>query len=244
MSYRFDPAVPFRILKAVRDRELTAIPPAIKYTSPPGYDATRNLLKRLVEQGFLLVDERSELSIDPKLPELFKALRVSLTDLSGYGPGSIVCNPRFRPSRRAGAYPNVFVLMPFREELRSVYDDHIAPVATTKGLTCARADDLFGAESIVSEVWSCIRNAKIVIADCTGRNPNVFYEIGMAHTVGVPVILLSQSIDDVPLDLRHERVIVYAYTPQGVRAFERALSEAIDFEGRTIHRNVLGDYDY
>ena len=62
--------------------------------------------------------------------------------------------------------------------------------------------------------------SRAVIADCTTRNPNVFYEIGMAQTVGKPVLLITQDESDVPFDLRHLRYIKYAYTPPGMAAFE------------------------
>ena len=98
-------------------------------------------------------------------------------------------------------------------------------------MTVVRADDLSGAETIVNEIWSFISHAAVVIADCTGRNPNVFYEIGIAHTVGVPVILIAQDLADVPFDLRHQRVIDYRYTPPGMKDFEQSLTDALKFEG-------------
>jgi hypothetical protein len=58
--------------------------------------------------------------------------------------------------------------------------------------------------------------AKVIIADCTGSNPNAFYKIGLAHTLGKPVILTSQSVRDVPFDLRYLHFISYEYTPQGM----------------------------
>jgi hypothetical protein len=80
----------------------------------------------------------------------------------------------------------------------------------------------------MGDVWSAINAAKVIVADCTGRNPNVMYEIGLAHAIGRHTILISQSIDDVPFDLRHLRVIVYDYTPRGMREFEMKLAETID----------------
>jgi hypothetical protein len=77
------------------------------------------------------------------------------------------------------------------------------------------------------DIWSAIHAARIVVADCTGRNPNVFYEIGLAHAIGRYTILISQSIDDVPFDLRHLRIILYEYTPRGMEKFEKALIETM-----------------
>jgi hypothetical protein len=79
----------------------------------------------------------------------------------------------------------------------------------------------------MSEIWSAICKARLVIADCTGRNPNVFYEIGVAHTMGIPVILLTQRMEDVPFDLRHIRFIKYEFTPRGMQKFEKELSATL-----------------
>ena len=62
----------------------------------------------------------------------------------------------------------------------------------------------------------------------TDRNPNVFYETGVAHTVGKEVILITQSMNDVPFDLKHLRCIVYDYTPRGIQFLESNLKNTID----------------
>lgn len=122
---------------------------------------------------------------------------------------------------------DLFVLMPFAQNLKPIYDDHIKKIAGKLNLTIARADDFFSQNSIMQEVWSAIALASILIADCTGKNPNVFYEIGLAHALEKPVILITQNPDDVPFDLRHRRYILYAYSPPGMKIFENALSKTI-----------------
>ena len=82
----------------------------------------------------------------------------------------------------------------------------------------------------MGDVWTAICRSRIIIADCTGRNPNVFYEIGIAHTVGKPVILIAQNSKDVPFDLRHIRYIPYEYTPVGIKRFESVLANTIQTE--------------
>ena len=123
----------------------------------------------------------------------------------------------------AGEWPQVFVLMPFTADLKPIFEDHIKRVAKAAGLKAGRADDFFSSRSVVSEIWSAICAASVIVADCTGRNPNVFYEIGVAHTVGKDTILISQHLEDVPFDLRHLRVIIYEYTPRGMDVFEEKL---------------------
>ena len=82
----------------------------------------------------------------------------------------------------------------------------------------------------MSDIWNAIYDARLIIADCTNRNPNVFYEIGVAHAIGQKVILITQNKDDVPFDLRHLRFIDYEYTPRGMREFESRLKQTIQTE--------------
>ena len=124
-------------------------------------------------------------------------------------------------------YPDLFILMPFADEFRPIYEDHIKKVAEEIGIRCGRADDIFSNRSIMSDIWSAINAAKILVADCTGRNPNVFYEIGIAHTLSKETIIITQKIDDIPFDLRHLRIIEYSYNPRGMIKFEDALKRTI-----------------
>ena len=94
-------------------------------------------------------------------------------------------------------------------------------------LRVKRADDLFSRDSIMTDIWNALNQAKILIADCTGRNPNVFYEIGITSTIDKPVILITQNDNDVPFDLRHLRYIKYGYNPRGMKAFETQLRTAV-----------------
>lgn len=122
-----------------------------------------------------------------------------------------------------------FVLMPFRKELEAVYSDHIKKVMNSLNMKCVRADDLFSNSVIIDDIWDLINRARLVIADLTNKNPNVFYEIGLAHVVGRPVVLITQSIDDIPFDLRHLRNIVYEYTPRGMQKFEESLQNTLKY---------------
>ncbi|MEK0371228.1 MAG: hypothetical protein QQN55_08765, partial [Nitrosopumilus sp.] len=72
-----------------------------------------------------------------------------------------------------------------------------------------RADDLFRPSVIVSDLWDMIQRADILLAELTTKNPNVFYELGLAHAISKPVILVSETMDDVPFDLQQLRVILY-----------------------------------
>lgn len=124
-------------------------------------------------------------------------------------------------------WAQVFVLMPFEERLKPLYSRHILGVTNSLSLSCKRGDDFFSAATVVNEIWSAIFYAQVCIADCTGRNPNVFYELGIAHTIGRPCILISQSIEDIPFDVRHIRSIIYEYTQVGMNQFEQTLEKTL-----------------
>jgi hypothetical protein len=82
-------------------------------------------------------------------------------------------------------------------------------VVLDNGLICERADDIYSAGIVIDEVWRKLCEAQIVIADATGKNANVFYEMGLAHAIGKEVVILVQTISDIPFDLQHRRVILY-----------------------------------
>jgi hypothetical protein len=154
---------------------------------------------------------------------------ISITDYARGRVDQLAVDPLFGAprSQRKKGWPDVFVLMPFSADLKPVYEDHIRRVADSLRIRCERADDFFTAASIIDEVWSAIFNAKVCIADCTGRNPNVFYELGIAHTLGRPCVLIAQSINDIPFDVLHRRAILYSFTPRGMADFESALSKTL-----------------
>lgn len=102
-----------------------------------------------------------------------------------------------------------FVIMPFGGWLDDYYQDIYCPAITAAGLDPHRADDLFRPSSIVNDIWAYTKKARIVLADLSGKNPNVFYELGLAHALAKPAILVAESMDDVPFDLRALRVLVY-----------------------------------
>ena len=122
---------------------------------------------------------------------------------------------------------DVFVIMPFSEKMTPVYEDHIRKVCDNIGLDCKRADLVLNTESIINDIWSLISNAQIIICDCTGKNPNVFYELGLAHALGKKTICITQNNDDIPFDIKHLRYIKYEYTPRGMKAFEEQLERFI-----------------
>jgi len=103
----------------------------------------------------------------------------------------------------------VFVLMPFEENFRDVYEVGIKPACNDAGAYCERVDKQIFVENILERVYNQIAKADVIVAEMTGRNPNVFYEVGYAHALNKRVILLTKKTDDIPFDLKHYPHIVY-----------------------------------
>lgn len=108
----------------------------------------------------------------------------------------------------------ISVMMPFRSELSDVYKT-IKEAASLAGFYCKRVDDIWDHSTVIQDVFSLIFQSYIVVCDLTGRNPNVFYEAGIAHTLGKHVVPITQSEDDIPFDLRHHRIAMYLNNGEG-----------------------------
>lgn len=109
----------------------------------------------------------------------------------------------------------VAVMMPFAPEMRPVYEA-IQQAARSMSLTCQRVDDIWNHSTIIQDVFSLIFRSNIVVCDFTGRNPNVFYECGIAHTLGKHVIPIAQHQSDIPFDLQHHRYLRYLNNAEGL----------------------------
>lgn len=105
--------------------------------------------------------------------------------------------------------PFVFVLMPFSSEFTDVYEVGIKPACKDAGAYCERVDEEIFFEDILERVYNQIAKADIIVAEMSGRNPNVFYETGYAHALNKRVILLTKNADDIPFNLNHFPHIIY-----------------------------------
>ena len=103
---------------------------------------------------------------------------------------------------------NVFVLTPFHTRYEKTYEI-ILSVCNKVGLKCSRGDEEFIRGGVLSHILNELLSSSIIIANIDGRNPNVFYELGIAHALDKDVIILSSSIKDVPFDLKSQRLIVW-----------------------------------
>ena len=137
-----------------------------------------------------------------------------------------------KPSERKITFaPNVFqvpentsiesdlvaVMMPFNPAFNSVHDG-IRRACSAAGYRCLRVDDIWEESTVIQDIFNLIFRAYVVVVDFTGKNPNVMYETGIAHTLGKHVVPISQSLDDVPFDMAHHRILKYLPNGEGINA--------------------------
>lgn len=134
-------------------------------------------------------------------------------DVSGVAVGEIDTDARIKKlvkNVNVNTEDSCFVMMPFASPHGEYYKQIFEPAIRKAGLNPLRADaEIFGTGKIIDQIWRGITNSKVLIAELTTRNPNVFYELGMAHALRKPVVLISGNAQDVPFDLKHIRVIYY-----------------------------------
>lgn len=175
------------------------------------------ICNRCVEQAYNILEEENAIEVtQPKL--------INEIDITSLG-----VKPRFAKMKFIQKSNHCFYLCPFSEPFNTIYTDHIVKSLNKSGFSVSRADEIFGTQPIIEDIWEEINSSTIIIADVTNKNPNVMYEIGLAHTVGKPVVIISQSIDDVPFDLKHYRCILYEYTPRGCVDLEEKMFNTLRF---------------
>lgn len=122
----------------------------------------------------------------------------------------------------------VAVMMPFTAEFDSVYEA-MQRACSDCELRCLRADDLWEETTIIQDIFNLIYRAHVVVVDFSRKNPNVMYETGIAHTLGKTVVPLSQSLDDVPFDIKHHRVLQYLPNREGLEELRSKLAARLGF---------------
>jgi hypothetical protein len=120
----------------------------------------------------------------------------------------------------------VSVMMPFNTSFILTYNA-IKRVAEYMKIECLRADDIWENTTFMQDIFELIYCSRIVIVDYTGRNPNVMYETGIAHTLGKVVVPITQSLDDIPSDLGHHRALKYLPNEEGYRNLSNELYKRI-----------------
>lgn len=209
------------------------VEPSLGTGATLGAVCAREVLERLAAAGLITRSDKGAdvgFTISAWWGPVQRLLGVSLSDLALRQTGSaLTVQPIFGVPSSIAQGRSAFVIMPFAVEFEPVYET-IQKIVSKCGYTPVRADGRSNAGPsawIVHEIWSGIFAAQFVIADCSGANPNVSYEIGIAHTLGRPVLLLTQRHDDVPFDLRHLRVISYEPTRSGLLALRGEIKKSL-----------------
>lgn len=153
---------------------------------------------------------------DVHLPQPLAGWQCGFT---AWGVGSV----EFRNFRAEPEMPHAFVVMKFGEPYDSIYREVIQPVTTAAGYEVVRADEFSGPGIIVEDIVRAIREADVVIAEMTPVNANVFYELGYAHALGKPTVLLAERGQALPFDVSGWRAIFYDNTIGGRRQVEEQL---------------------
>jgi hypothetical protein len=120
----------------------------------------------------------------------------------------------------------VAIMMPFDAAFVRV-QEAIEQACGNAIFRCRRADDIWANSSIIQDVFELIVVSEIVVVDLTGKNPNVMYETGIAHTLGKHVVPIAQSIEHVPFDLRSHRVLPYHPNREGLSSLVDELTKRL-----------------
>src|SRR5262245_13407600 len=162
-------------------------------------------------------------------------------DVLFLGPERLYGAPRDRAGPRQAT---CFIVMPFGEAWSPDVHRILARACEAASVRSVRGDDLFTPTDILEDIWQSINAADFVIADITGRNPNVLYELGIAHTLAKPVLILSMRAADIPIDLATRRGIVYgqkadAWREDLARMIQEAIAKVVEDYG-TVSRRSRG----
>lgn len=134
-----------------------------------------------------------------------------------------------------------FVIMPFAQDFDAVYHRIRETLAEAPiNIVCVRADDI-RKPNIIDTLVRSIAESEFVIADLTGLNPNVFYEVGIAHSVkdAEKVLLISQDVGTLPFDLKQMRCVEYRRSAAGIRALKLELIQTFSDMHRDAYRFQL-----
>lgn len=121
---------------------------------------------------------------------------------------------------------SVFVLTPFHSKYDRTFET-ISSVCREVGLRCYRGDEEHISGDLLPHTLKQICKARLVIANIDGRNPNVFYELGIAHAIDKGTILVSQSLDKIPVDLKSNRLLLFKEHAELREQLKTALTKAL-----------------
>lgn len=134
----------------------------------------------------------------------------------------------------------VFVICPFKEPFDSYYEKVYTPAIEAAGRRALRADDIFESGNVVSQTVESLSAAELVLAELSEPNANVYWELGVAHALGQPCVLLTQAATEIPFDLRNQRHLVYdVLQPDWATELRSDLCRALVETGKNPASSVL-----
>ena len=145
-------------------------------------DSNKTLLTQTTEQREPFLTAIAQTHVQSELNRVQKLMNlIQINPI--FGPAAYTIDPRL-----------CFVLMPFKDDLTTIYRTIVKPAVETPefNLVCKRADDIKTNRAVMQDIFKSICEAKVVLADLTGLNPNVMYELGVAHAIGKETILIYQ----------------------------------------------------
>lgn len=145
----------------------------------------------------------------------------SQAGLFAWGPGSVT----FNDFEWSGDDPRAFVIMQFSEPFDSLFKEVVVPICKKAGFDAFRVDDVFGPGIILQDIIQALIASDVIIAEISTSNPNVFYELGYAHALEKPTILLANRDSLLPFDISGYRVIFYDNTIGGKPEVESTLEK-------------------
>ena len=137
-----------------------------------------------------------------------------------------------------------FVILPFEDEFEKLYHDKIVPLLEENNYSVKKADSLSTQRNIIEDIIDGITNADLIIADLTGLNANVFYELGIAHGLGIPTVLITQDVEELPFDLSAYKNVEYSLRYDEIEEFSKELSDICSShnEGEIAFGSPVSDY--
>jgi hypothetical protein len=176
----------------------------------------------------------TKLRLNPYLIKFIKATENQMANLPR--PDFVFGYPLSQPPRKQGEARPAFVAMPYGPEWFQRVRDAIVSTASACGFAVEVSKELGTPGLITDQIWHGIRRADVVVADISGNNPNVFYELGLAHALGKEVVIAAQGIERPPFDVSTSRLLRYDLTalPQfqdGLRSALASVSARYAYEG-------------
>ncbi|PXX98848.1 hypothetical protein DF185_15850 [Marinifilum breve] len=141
------------------------------------------------------------LSYNPKVDESFFQSKPAFND-------SFFNNFRIKPENINVKEDQVFLLTPFIKSEKVTFFD-VEAICHQLGFKCLKGDEEYITGDIFAYILNKILESRIVIANINGRNPNVFYELGIAQAIGKPTLLISKNIENIPFDVKSQNIIIY-----------------------------------